>query len=126
MVKDIEKQLKKAEKLSKAMQYKRAAKLFGTVGDSYLKLSNFELARDCYFEAAKCAINEKKYLVGTDFLRMAGNASLFNNEILGANQLFTEALNYIPSLRSASDRNQNYILFSCLSYLCYFVKGEQE
>jgi hypothetical protein len=126
MVKDIEKQLKKAEKLSKAMQYKRAAKLFGTVGDSYLKLGNFELARDCYFDAAKCSINEDKYLIGINFLRMAGNASIFKNEIMEANQFFTEALNYIPSLRSASDRNQNYTIFSCLSYLCHFVKGEQE
>ncbi|MFX1480673.1 MAG: hypothetical protein ACFFCI_21500 [Promethearchaeota archaeon] len=126
MVKDIEKQLKKAEKLSKAMQYKRAAKLFSTVGDSYLKLGDYELARDCYFDAAKCAINEDKYLVGINFLRMAGNASIFRNEIMEANQFFSEALDYISSLRGASDRNQNYTIISCLSYLCHFVKGEQE
>ncbi|MHA2006491.1 MAG: hypothetical protein ACXABO_03490 [Promethearchaeota archaeon] len=126
MVKDIEKQFAKAEKLLKAMQYKRAAKLFGSVGDSYLKLGNLEVARDCYFEAAKCAINEDKYLFGIDYLRKAGDASLFINEILEANEFFKKAINYIPNLRSASERNNYFILFSCLSYLCFFVKGEPD
>ncbi|MHA2280930.1 MAG: hypothetical protein ACXAC5_08765 [Promethearchaeota archaeon] len=125
MVKDIEKQFRKADKLYNAMQYKRAAKLFGTVGDSYLSLGDSELARDCYFDAAKCSMKEDKYLIGLDFLRKAGNASLFRYEFLEANQFFREAINYIPNLRSASDRNQNYILFSCLSFLCLFVKGEK-
>lgn len=126
MVKDIEKQFTKAEKLYKAMQYKRAAKLFGSVGDSYLKLGNFELARDCYFDAAKCSLNEDKYQFGIEFLRKAGDASLFNNAILEANNFFKEAINYIPNLRSASNRNSYFILLSCLSYLCFFVKGEPE
>ncbi len=126
MVKDIEKQYRKAEKLYKAMQFKRAAKIFDFVGDLYSKLGNFELARDCYFDAAKCSMKEDKYVIGLDFLRKAGNASLFNNEILEANQFFREAVNYIPNLRSASDRNQNFILFSCLSFLCLFVNGEKE
>ncbi|MFW9895432.1 MAG: hypothetical protein ACFFD7_06485 [Candidatus Thorarchaeota archaeon] len=126
MVKDIEKVYRKAEKLYNAMQYKRAAKIFNDVGDSYLKLDKFELARDCYFDAAKCSMKEDKYLIGLDFLRKAGNASLFRHEFLEANQFFREALNYIPNLRSTSDRNQNYVLFSCLSFLCHFVKGEKE
>ena len=126
MVKDIEKQFRKAEKLYKAMQFKRAAKIFDFVGDSYSKSGNFELARDCYFDAATCSIKEEKFFTGIEFLRKAGNASLFNNEFLEANQFFREALNYISNLRSGSDRNQNYILFSCLSFLCLFVKGEKE
>ncbi|MHA1932554.1 MAG: hypothetical protein ACW96X_08460 [Promethearchaeota archaeon] len=126
MVKDIEKQFRKAEKLNRAMQFKRAAKLFDAVGDSHLNLGEFELARDCYFDAAKCSMKEDKHLIGLDFLRKAGNASLFKNEFLEANQFFREAINYIPNLRRASDRNQNFILFSCLSFLCLFVKGEKE
>ncbi|MFX1278095.1 MAG: hypothetical protein ACFFA3_01675 [Promethearchaeota archaeon] len=126
MVKDIEKQFMKAEKLFKAMQYKRAAKLYDKVGDFYINQNNFELARNCYFDAAKCCMNEDKYLIGIDFLRKAGNASLSNNEVVDANQFFKETMNYIPNLRSVSDRNQNFILFSCLSYLCHFIKGEQE
>jgi len=126
MVKDVEKQFRKAEKLYKAMQYKRAAKIFDFVGDSYSKSDDFEFARDCYFDAAKCSMEENKYLIGLDFLRKAGNASLFRNEFLEANEFFREAVNYIPNLRSNSDRNHNYILFSCLSFLCFFVKGEKE
>ena len=126
MVKDIEKQYLKAEKLYKAMQYKRAAKIFDTVGDSYLELGKFELARDCYFDAAKCSINEDKFLIGLEFLRKTGNASLLSNDIPQANEIFREAINYIPNLRSSSDRNQNFVLFSFLSYLCFFIKGEQE
>lgn len=126
MVKDIEKLFLKAEKLYKAMQYKRAAKIFDSVGDAYLDLGKFELARDCFFDAAKCSINEEKYLIGLEFLRKTGNASLLNNNIPQANEFFREAINYVPNLRSASDRNQYFILFSCLSYLCFFIKGEQE
>ncbi|MFW9825810.1 MAG: hypothetical protein ACFFE4_22920 [Candidatus Thorarchaeota archaeon] len=126
MVKDIEKQYRKAEKLYNAMQFKRAAKIFDDVGDSYIKLGNFELARDCYFDAAKCSMKEDKYFIGLEFLRKAGNASLFRYEFLEANQFFREALNYVPNLRSISDRNQNYVLFSCLSFLCHFVKGEKD
>jgi tetratricopeptide (TPR) repeat protein len=126
MGKDPEKQLKKAEKLYKAMQYKRAAKLFNTVGNNYMNLGNYEIAKDCFFNAAKSAINEDKYLHGLEFLRNAGNASLSNNYFLEANQFFKEALNYVPSLRNSTDRNYNFIIFSSLSYLCLFVEGQQE
>ncbi|TET57532.1 MAG: tetratricopeptide repeat protein [Promethearchaeota archaeon] len=126
MGKNIEKQLKKAEQLYKAMQYKRAAKLFNTVGGSFLNLGDYELAKHCFFNAAKSAINEDKYLSGLEFLRNAGNAALFNNNFSEAFQFFKEALKYIPSLKSSSDRNYLFILFSTLSYLCLFVEGKQE
>ena len=126
MVKDIEKQIRKAEKLFKAMQFKRAAKIFDLVGDSYSTAGDFEFARDCYFDAAKCSMEEKKYVIGIDFLRKAGNASLIRNEFMEANQFFREAVKYVPNLRKNSDRNQNFILFSCLSFLCLFVRGEKE
>ena len=126
MGKNIEKQLKKAEQLHNAMQYKRAAKLFNSVGNKILKLGNKELAKDCFFNAATCAITEGKFLSGLEFLRNAGNASLSNNNFLEAYQFFKDALKYVPSLRSSSDRNYQFILFSCLSYLCLFVEGKQE
>jgi tetratricopeptide (TPR) repeat protein len=126
MGKDTQKQLKKAEQLYKAMQYKRAAKLFNNVGNEFLNLGNYELAKECFFNAARSAISEDRYFSGLEFLRNAGNASLFNNNYSEAYQFFKEALNYIPSLRSSSDRNYQFILFSCLSYLCLFVEGKQE
>ena len=126
MGKDIEKQLMKAEQLDKAMQYKRAAKLFNTVGGNFLKLGDIERAKDCFFNAAKCAINEDKYLSGLEFLRSAGNAALITNNFSEAYQFYTKALSYIPSLRSSSDRDYQFILFSSLSYLCLFIDGKQE
>jgi len=126
MGKDIEKQLNKAEQLFKAMQYKRAAKLFNNAGNEILKLGNYELAKDCYFNAAKSAINEDKFLIGLEFLRSAGNASLLNNNFLEAFEFYKNALDYVPNLRSSSDRNYSFIHFSGLSYLCLFVEGKQE
>ncbi|MFW9879392.1 MAG: hypothetical protein ACFFG0_40460, partial [Candidatus Thorarchaeota archaeon] len=126
MGKDLNKQLKKAEQLSKAMQYKRAAKMFSNVGNEFLKIGNYEIARDCFFNATKCAINEDKLLVALEFLRNAGNASLLINNFFEAYEFFMAAFDYIPSLKSSSDRNHQFILFSGLSYLCLFVEGKQE
>ena len=126
MGKDPEKQLNKAEQLYKAMQYKRAAKLYNTAGNNFLKLENYEIAKVCFFNAAKSAINEDKYLSGLEFLRNAGNAALLNNNYSEAFQFFKESLNYIPSLRNSSDKNHFFVLFSSLSYLCLFVDGMHE
>ena len=126
MGKDTTKKLEKAEQLYKAMQYKRAAKLFKSLGNDFLNLNNFEFAKDCFFKAAKCLINEKKYFLVVDSLRNAGNASLFKNDFLEAQEFFKDALEYVPSLRNSTDRNHYFILFSCLSYFCSFVEGKRE
>ena len=126
MGKDTTKQLKKAEQLYKAMQYKRAAKLFRSLGSDFLNTHDFDVARDCFVSAAKCLINEKKYILVIDSFRNAGNASLFMNDFLQAQEFFKEALEYVPSLRNNTERNQYFILFSCLSYLCSFVQGNHE
>ena len=126
MGKDTTKQLKKAEQLYKAMQYKKAAKLFNSLGNDFLNLNNFEVAKDCFFNAAKSLMNEEKYLIGVDSLRNAGNASLFMNSFLEAQEFFKEALEYVPSIRNSTERNHYFILFSCLSYLCSFVKDKHE
>ena len=126
MGKDPQKQLNKANQLYNAMQYKRAAKLFNTTGNNFLNLGNYETAKECFFNAAKSAINEDKYLSGLEFLRNAGNAALLNNNFSEANLFYKEAFDYIPSLRNASDKNQFFVVFSSLSYLCLFVEGKQE
>ena len=126
MGKDTTKQLKKAEQLYNAMQYKRAAKLFKSLGNEFLNLHDFEVAKDCFINAAKCLIKEKKYILVVHFFRNAGNASLFKNDFLEAQEIFKEALEYVPNLRNNTDRNQYFILFSCLSYLCSFVNGKHE
>ncbi|MFW9826841.1 MAG: hypothetical protein ACFFEY_04380 [Candidatus Thorarchaeota archaeon] len=126
MGKDIEKQLNKADRLFKAMQYKRAAKVYSSAGNDLMKIGNFTHAKESYFNAAKSALEDNKYLNGIEFLRSAANASLSNNNFLEAYQFFKEALNYIPSLRNSSDRNYHFINFATLSYLCLFINGKQE
>ncbi len=126
MGKDPEKQLAKAEQLYEARQYKRAAKLYKTVGNNFLQLRNYETAKYCFFNAAKSAINEDKYLSGLNFLRNAGNASLLTNNFSEANQFFKESFNYIPNLRNSSDKNHFFVVFSSLSFLCLFVEGKHE
>lgn len=126
MGKDAKKQLMKAEQLYKAMEFKRAAKLFNSAGNNFLKLGDYETSKHCFSNAAKCAIDENKYLSGLEFLRNAGNASLSNNDFSEAYQFFKEALNYVPNLKKSSDKNYLFILFSSLSYLCLFLLGRQE
>ncbi|MFX1311177.1 MAG: hypothetical protein ACFFHD_01010 [Promethearchaeota archaeon] len=126
MGKSPDKLLLKADKLNKALQYKRAAKVYGSAGDSYLSLDNYRLARDCFYNAAICANNEEKYKISLKFLRNAGNASLIAFDFSDAYQIFRKSLEYVSSLSNASDRNHNYILFSSLSYLCLFLEGKQE
>jgi tetratricopeptide (TPR) repeat protein len=126
MGKDPEKQLIKAEQLYKAMQYKRAAKLYNKVGTSFLELGKYEVAKESFFNAAKSAINEDKYLDGIEFLRNAGNVTLLNNNVSEAHLFYKESINYIPSLRKSTDKNYFFVLFSSLSYLCLFVEGKQE
>jgi len=126
MGKDPQKQLNKANQLYNALQYKRAAKLFNTTGNNFLKLGNYEIAKECFFNAAKSAFNEDKYLSGLEFLRNAGNAALLSNNFSEANLFYKEAFNYIPSLKNSSDKNHLFTVFSSLSYLCLFVEGKQE
>ncbi|MFX1390662.1 MAG: hypothetical protein ACFE9Z_11410 [Promethearchaeota archaeon] len=126
MGKDIEKQLNKADQLYRAMQYKRAAKLYNDAGEQCLKVGDYQLAKESFFNAAKSILNEDKYLKGLEFLRSAGAASLSDNEFIEADQIFKEALSYVPSLRNSSDRNFYFINFATLSYLCSFVEGKQE
>ena len=54
---EAEKQLLKAEQLYKARQFKKAGKNFHSAGNSFLKLNEFEKARDCFINAARCLLN---------------------------------------------------------------------
>ena len=111
MGKDTKKQLMKAETLYKAMQYKKAARLFNSLGNTFLNNSNYDLARDCFSNAAMCLINEEKYSLGLKFFRNAGNSSLFKNNYLEAQNFFKDALKYVTKVRNNTERNFYYIIF---------------
>jgi len=126
MGKDIEKLLNRANRLYNAMQYKKAAKNFTSLGNSYANLGDYETAKVCFFNAAKSYLEIEKFFHSIDSLRNAGGTSLFNNNFIEAFDFYKTALDYVPNLKNSSDRYYNFLLFSCLSYLCLLIKGRQE
>jgi tetratricopeptide (TPR) repeat protein len=126
MGKDIEKSLNKANQLYNAMQYKKAAKAFTSLGNSYVDLGDYVKAKLCFFNAAKSYLEIEKFFQSIDSLRNAGGTSLFNNNFIEAYDFYKTALEYVPNLKNSSDRYYHFLLFSCLSFLCLLIKGRQE
>ncbi|MFX0048628.1 MAG: hypothetical protein ACFE8G_10735 [Candidatus Hermodarchaeota archaeon] len=121
-----EKQLLKAEQLFKARQFKKAGKNFHLAGNSLLKLNEFEEAKDCFINGAKTFMELERYDTSIELLRQSGEACLYADNFLEANQIYKEAVEYVPKLKSEGDRSSNYILFAVLSYLCLFLKGNPD
>ncbi len=126
MLNKAELQLSKAENLFEAMQYKKAGKTFISAGDIFLKFNEYKLAEESFYNAAKSFAKGEKIDLVLVSLRNAGNVCLFVNDFSEAHDYFKNALDYIPYLKNARNRNYNYILFSTLTYFCLFVKGQQE
>jgi len=118
-----QKQFNKAKLLYKNNQFKKAGKIFDTVGNSFLKLSEFMLAEQCFALAANSFVNERKYLPALTSYRNAGNICFFLDEFMEAHKYFNDALKIVPRLDNEKERNYNYILFASLSYLCYLIKA---
>ncbi|MFX0056815.1 MAG: hypothetical protein ACFE85_02610 [Candidatus Hodarchaeota archaeon] len=121
-----ENQFLKAEKLFKARQFKKAGKLFHNSGQGFLEIHKYESARDSFINSAKSFLESEKFDTVLKLYRLAARASLHNERYLEANELYRNALNYISNLKSANDQNAQYLLFSILSYLCLFIKAQQE
>lgn len=121
-----ENQLKKAEQLYKARQFKKAGKNFHSAGISFLKLEEFEIAKNCFLEAIKPFLELDKYDTILELIRKASEACLQNNQYSEAFRLYKDTMNHIPKLKSETDKNDNYVLFSVLSYLCLHANGAPE
>jgi hypothetical protein len=119
-------QILKAQKLFKAKQFKKAGKLFHNSGQNLLELQKYEIARDCFLNSANSFLEREKFDTVLKLYRLAAKASLNNKNYLEANEIYRVALNYIPNLRSVNDQNAEYLSFSILSYLCLFIKAQQE
>jgi len=119
----IEKQVLKAERLFKAKQFKKAGKNYYLAGNLFLKLNEFEEAKNCYINGVKTFAEIKKFDTVIELLRQSGEACLYADKFVEANLVYKEALSYIPKLKREGDRNSNYVIFSVLSYLCLFLKG---
>jgi len=119
----IAKQVLKAERLFKAKQFKKAGKNYYLAGNLFLKLNEFEEAKNCYINGVKTFAEIKKFDTVIELLRQSGEACLYADKFVEANLVYKEALSYIPKLKREGDRNSNYVIFSVLSYLCLFLKG---
>jgi len=120
---EIAKQVLKAEQLFKARQFKKAGKKYYLAGNSFLKLNEFEDAKDCFINGSKTFVEIKKFDTAIELLRQSGEACLYADKYLDANQIYKEALSYIPKLKKKGERSSNLVNFSVLSYLCLFLKG---
>lgn len=120
---EAKKQLLKAEQLFKARQFKKAGKNYHLAGNLLLKLDEFEGARDCFINGSKMFMELERYDTSIELFRQSGEACLYAKKYLAANEIYKEALNYVPKLRNEGERSSNLVTFSVLSYLCSFLKG---
>lgn len=120
------KKIKKADRFFDLGQYRKAGKVYTTTGELYLKLHDYNIARDCFHDAAKSFINAENFPLFIESLRYAGEASLSINDFSEAYQYYKKAIKYIGHIKNPEERDHLYILFSALSYLCLFIKGKQD
>ncbi|MFX0010116.1 MAG: hypothetical protein ACFE9R_07365 [Candidatus Hermodarchaeota archaeon] len=123
---EAEKQILKADQLFKARQYKKAGKNYHLAGNILLKLEEFEEARNSFINAAKMFMELERYDTTIELFRQSGEACISTDQFLAANEVYKEVLEYVPKLKNEGERNHNHILFSVLSYLCSFLKGDPE
>lgn len=123
---NAEKELNKAELYYDGKQYKKAGKLFKSVGDSFFKLKEFKIAQECYSYAAKSYDFEERPDLTIDNLKYAADSSLLIRDFSTSNKFFKGTIRHIPNLRKQENRNFYYIFFSSLSYFCQFLEGKQD
>ncbi len=119
-------ELIKAKNYYQAKQYKKAGKCYTVAGDIYSKLLEHKAAKESFFNAAKCFLEQERYEETIDSLRSAGDSALSMDDFQDASQFFKNAIKYASSLRSEVDRSYNYVLYSSLYYLCLFIDGKQD
>lgn len=121
-----EKYFEKAEQLFDALQYKKAGKYYISAGENYNEVEDYVNAEEAYFKAANSYLQEERHIDVLKSLRRAAAASLHQDKYEYARTLYNKSLEYLKNLNSSGDRNHYYVIFSSLSYLCYFVLGDPE
>jgi len=126
MGKDPQEQFLKGKQLYKARQFKKSGKKFHAAGMSFLETGDYIQAKTGFINAANAFIEIEKYNTVLEMFRLASEASLLEEDYIEANQIYKDSIDYISKLKKNDDKNENYILFSVLSYLCLFIKARQE
>jgi tetratricopeptide (TPR) repeat protein len=114
----------KAEERYEALRFEKAGKYYSSAGETYFEIQDFKFAENSFLNSAKSYIEEELYEDVLEALRMATNASLKLGKHDYANEIVQKALGYVKKIESKKKRNKYFILFSTLSYFCYFIKGE--
>ncbi len=114
----------KAEDRFEALRYKKAGKYYFSAGETYREVQEFESAEVSFLRAAKSYIEEEMFEEVLESLRVASNSSLELEKYEYANEIFRKGLEYAKKLKSNKKKNQYYVLFSALSYFCYFIQGK--
>ncbi len=119
----IEKLYEKAEQLYKAIQYKKAAKMYYRVAESFYEIKEFKIAQEAFFKAADSFIQKEDHEKVIKSLRKSINSYLELDDIENALILLEKTIDYIEKLKNQDLRESSYILFSFLSYICYYALG---
>ncbi len=118
--------LNKAELLFENKQYRKAGKVFNESANLFLKILEFDLAKESFINAAKAYELDHQYLFILISLRNAGNICIYKDDFMEAHKYFNNALKYIQYLKKDKDKDFYRLLFASLSYLCHLIVGNQE
>ncbi|MHA1296620.1 MAG: hypothetical protein ACTSRH_11485 [Promethearchaeota archaeon] len=116
----------KAKKLHDAFQFKKAAKNYHSAGLNFLKVEDLEKAVQSFILGAESYIEAKKFKESVELLRLAANIYLDIEDFDNAFKIFKDIMKIVPKITDNEKKNNFYILFPTLSYLCLFVEGKQE
>ena len=121
-----EKDFNKAEQLFDAIQYKKAGKYYESAGDTFYEIKDFSSAELSFFNAAKSYIQEERHIDVLNSLRKASNSSLQLKNYAYTQRIFEKAIAYTKKLSKSKEKDNFYITFSVLYYLCTLINGEPE
>jgi len=121
-----EKDFNKAEQLFDAIQYKKAGKYYESAGDTFYEIKDFSSAELSFFNAAKSYIQEERHTDVLNTLRKASNSSLQLKNYTYTQKIFEKAIAYTKKLNKSKEKDNFYIAFSVLYYLCALINGEAQ
>ena len=123
---DAQNQLIKAENFFKARLFKKSGKAFYQAGNNFMKLEDYDSAKNCYLHGAQTQIELEKYGDAISFSRLAGDCCLYAKNYIEAKKIYRDSLNIVPKEKNSSDKELHFILFPVLTFLCTSVESKYE